>query len=230
MKCPICKSRKFTNFRGRPRARCTNCRSLERGRYLWLVLNKMDVLKPGMRVLHIAPEQFLLKPFKQLCGNRYHPCDINPERYKNEIVDIYSLDLCQDIDKLPSDCFDLIIHNHVLEHIPCSVEATLKSLTRIMKREGYQFFTVPFGKDFTEENLSDDLSDEERREQFGQEDHLRAFGKKDFPDMLKKIFKSDRIAIDPASIAQKEEIIEAAISTNIFNKISGSSIFYFRKT
>ena len=230
MKCPICKNQKFIDFRGRPNARCTNCRSLERGRYLWLVLNKMDILRPGIRVLHMAPEQFLLKPFKELCGDYYHPSDIDPERYKNEIVDIYSLDLCKDINKLPSDCFDIIIHNHVLEHIPCSVEATLKSLIRIMKSGGYQFFTVPLREDFTRENLSLNLSYEERKKQFGQEDHLRAFGKKDFPIMLKKIFKSDNVIIDPASIAQQEEIIEAAIPTKIFNKIGGSSIFYFQKT
>jgi SAM-dependent methyltransferase len=229
MKCPICRNRKFRDFRERANARCTNCQSLERGRYLWLVLNKMGILQPGIRVLHMAPEKFLLKPLKELCGEYYHPCDIDPERYKNEIVDIYHLDLCEDIDKLPSNCFDLIIHNHVLEHIPCSVEATLKSLTRVMKSGGHQFFTVPFGEDFTKEDLAPNLSYEERKKQFGQEDHLRIFGRKDFPIMLKRIFNSDNVIIEPAKIVQKEEILEAAIPTKIFNNIDANTIFYFQK-
>lgn len=229
MKCPICKNQKFKNFKERPNARCTNCQSLERGRYLWLVLNNMGILKPGIRILHMAPEKFLLKPFKELSGDYYHPCDVDPERYKNEIVSIYSLDLCKDLNKLPSNCFDLIIHNHVLEHIPCSVEATLKSLIRIMKSGGYQFFTVPFRGDMTKEDSSSNLSYEERKNQFGQEDHLRIFGKKDFPIMLKQIFKSDNVIIKPTKIAQQEEIIEAAIPTNIFDNIDGNTIFYFQK-
>jgi len=229
MKCPICKNKKFKDFKGRANAQCTKCRSLERGRYLWLVLNRMNILKPGIRILHLAPEKFLLQPFKELSGKYYHPSDIDPARYKNEIVNIYSLDLCQDLNKLPSNCFDLIIHNHVLEHIPCSVEATLKSTTRIMKSGGYQFFSVPFRGDITRENLSLNLSDEERKKQFGQSDHLRIFGIKDFPTMVRKIFECDRIIIEPGSIAREEEIVEAAIPKSIFKRIDGNTIFCFQK-
>ena len=181
MQCPICNNKEFKTYNNRKKAQCTKCKSLERGRYLWLVLQKMNILKPKIRVLHIAPENFLIKPLHDLCGDYYHPCDIEPNRYNNQIIKIFKLDMCSDLNKLPSDCFDLIIHNHVLEHIPCSVEAVLKSLIRIMKPGGYQFFTVPFRGDFTQEDLSDNLSDEERTKKFAQADHLRIFGRKDFP-------------------------------------------------
>jgi SAM-dependent methyltransferase len=231
MKCPICGNQEFKTYNGRANAQCTNCKSLERGRYLWLVLKKMDILKPDIRVLHIAPEYFLLKPLKNLCGDYYHPCDINPGRYTNKIANIYQLDLCHDLEKLPSNCFDLIIHNHVLEHIPCSVEATLQSLIRVMKDGGHQFFTVPFRGDCTKEDLSNNLSDEERTQQFGQSDHLRIFGSKEFPEMLKLVLNRDEFIIKPSDIAQKEEMAEAVIPVDIFNDmIDGNTIFYFQKT
>jgi SAM-dependent methyltransferase len=229
MQCPICGNQKFKNYNSRKNAQCTKCKSLERGRYLWLVLKKMDILKPKIRVLHIAPERFLMRPFKQLCGDLYHPCDINPDKYRNQTVNLYKLDLCCDLDKLPSNCFDLIIHNHVLEHIPCSVEESLKSLIRLMKPGGYQFFTIPFRGDFTKENLSENLSGEERKQQFAQSDHLRIFGKKDFPIMLKEILNRNDVILNPDTIAQAKEMIDSGIPKSIFKSINGTTIFYFKK-
>ena len=229
MKCSICENQEFKTYNGRINAQCTSCKSLERGRYLWLVLHKMNILQPGIRILHIAPENCLLKPFIKLSGDYYHPCDINTERYTNKIVKIYQLDLCHDLEKLPSNCFDLIIHNHVLEHIPCSIETTLKSMMKIMKNGGYQFFTVPFRGNFTTEDLSEDLSDEERIKRFSQVDHLRIFGQKDFPNMLENIFQTNNFIINPNEVAKKKEIAEAGIPTNIFDNINGNTIFYFQK-
>ena len=82
---------------------------------------------------------------------------------------------------MPSELFDLIIHNHVLEHICCSVEDTLVELNRIMKKNSHHFFTVFFGGATTIEDLSPSLTGEQRSKQFGQHDMSGALVKKTFP-------------------------------------------------
>jgi hypothetical protein len=43
MRCPICKSEKFGDFRGRKNARCQGCGGFERSRLLWLVLEALPI-------------------------------------------------------------------------------------------------------------------------------------------------------------------------------------------
>jgi hypothetical protein len=135
--CSICGSGKFQSFNNRKNARCQSCFAVERTRLLWMVLDHYDIIKPGMRVMHLAPERPLAMKFSSLLGDLYYPCDINPERYAIPNCQIYKIDICKDISKLPSNLFDVIIHNHVLEHIFCSVEDTLTELSRIMKLDGH---------------------------------------------------------------------------------------------
>ena len=66
--CPICQSVKFQAFNGRENARCLGCLSVERTRLLWMVLERLDIIKPGIRVLHFAPELPLLMRFHSLLG------------------------------------------------------------------------------------------------------------------------------------------------------------------
>jgi phosphoglycolate phosphatase len=57
VKCNVCGSTDFRDMNKRPRVYCGSCQSLERSRVIKLYLDADRILKPGMRVLHFAPEK-----------------------------------------------------------------------------------------------------------------------------------------------------------------------------
>ncbi|MEG4227518.1 hypothetical protein QUA35_10110 [Microcoleus sp. N9_B2] len=227
--CPICQSVKFQAFNGRENARCLGCLSVERTRLLWMVLERLDIIKPGIRVLHFAPELPLLMRFHSLLGDRYHPCDLDPLRYKSRYCHIFPINMCQDLQKMPSELFDLIIHNHVLEHICCSVEDTLVELNRIMKKNSHHFFTVFFGGATTIEDLSPSLTGEQRSKQFGQHDHVRSFGKEDFPALLKRVWNVPNVTVSVKSLFSETVIERAGIPLKSLEEIDANTIFHHIK-
>ncbi len=100
--------------------------------------------------------------------------------------------LAEIVRQMTSASFDLILHNHVLEHLPCSVEAVLVEMTRLLAPDGWHFLSVPFRRAKTEEDLGD-VAPERRTELFGQFDHMRIFGTKDFPELLSSRFGIERV-------------------------------------
>jgi SAM-dependent methyltransferase len=225
MKCPICDGTRFGPYRARPVARCEQCHSLERGRLLWMVLDRMKVLRPKMRVLHLAPEGAIGNRLFELYGSSYKATDYDVPRYSKWKFEVSQLDACCDLVNLPSASFDLILHNHVLEHLPCSVEAVLAEMTRLLAPGGWHFLSVPFRRAQTEEDLGD-LTPEQRIELFGQYDHMRMFGTKDFPALL-----SERFNIEPVKCERwfsVDEIVEAGIPFKGHDRIDGNSIFVGR--
>jgi len=73
-----------------------------------------------------------------------------------------------------------------LEHVP-DVHQALLELKRIIKKDGFVMLSVPtdYQYDSTYEDTDNSLSIPDRIALFGQDDHLRIFGK-DFPEVLKK--------------------------------------------
>ena len=227
LQCPVCSSRSFLAFNGRQNARCEKCRTMERTRLLWMVLERFEIFKMGQRVLHVAPELAFAKRFADLSGDRYHACDIDPDRYKSRFTTVRPLDLCSDLVKLPSRSFDLIIHSHVLEHVACDVEGVLREFERILAPGGHHFFSVPVRGDVTRENLSDDLTPDQRKMLFGQEDHCRLFGAVSLREMLSRVWKiEDDPAIDPLDLFTQEELRRAAIPVVAWSGYSGHTIFH----
>jgi predicted SAM-dependent methyltransferase len=89
-----------------------------------------------------------------------------------------SADIKADIQNTPfaDETWDLIICNHVLEHVP-NYKNALIELRRILKINGKLELTVPTDRSF--EKVYEDLtitSKEERIKAFGQYDHVRIFG------------------------------------------------------
>ena len=169
--CPICQ-RSYSRFLSmgtppRPHSRCPGCNSLERHRLLWVSLARLQaqgVLSKGGRLLHIAPEACLAKILRK--DFEYVSVDIcAPEAQIR--TDIGAL--C-----FSDQCFDAIICNHVLEHVPDDRRA-LSELHRVLKQGGWGSIQVPMKGDETQENPAV-IDPAERQRLYGQADHVRQYG------------------------------------------------------
>jgi len=153
--------------------------SLERHRLLWLYLkNETDFFSKPLKLLHFAPEQAFFNRFKKLDNLEYTTTDLN-----SPLADVKA-DICN----LPfqDDSFDVILCNHVLEHIPDDTKA-MQELYRVMKPGGWGIFQIP--QDLKrEETFEDDtiIDKKERARIFGQYDHVRIYGR-DYFDKLRSI-------------------------------------------
>ncbi|EGV44130.1 SAM-dependent methyltransferase [Bizionia argentinensis JUB59] len=153
--------------------------SLERHRLLWLYLkNETNFFTEEKKVLHFAPEQCFLKRFRRLKNLNYTTTDL-----ESPIADVKA-DICD----LPfeDNSYDIILCNHVLEHIPDDTKA-MQELFRVMKPGGYGIFQIP--QDLSREKTFEDDTITDRKERaaiFGQYDHVRIYGR-DFFDKLRSI-------------------------------------------
>jgi hypothetical protein len=179
--CNICGNQDFADVKSRAMARCTSCGSVERTRLLWLYLQDMNF--DDLRILHLAPEQGLYEKLKELTRPDHYVCaDFDPDRYRRFAKDIIAIDLT-DLDGQPSDAYDLILHSHVMEHIPCNIAYTMFHLHRMLKPGGQQLCVIPFLPGKYDESFQD-ISESERVRRFGQHDHVRRFGTDDIPRHL----------------------------------------------
>ena len=170
----------------RKNALCPGTLSLERHRLLWLYLDReTNFLSSNLKVLHVAPEQVFYKKFKKLKNWEYFTFDLN-----SPIADIKG-DLIST--NFKNEYFDLIICNHVLEHIEDDKSA-LDEMYRILKYNGISILQVPIN--VKRENTFEDLSIKskiQREKYFGQYDHVREYGL-DFKDRVEQAgFKVEMI-------------------------------------
>lgn len=171
--------------------------SLERHRLLWLYLkNKTDFFTRPIKLLHFAPEQAFYKRFKRLDHITYTTTDLN-----SPLADVKA-DICH----LPfdDDTFDVILCNHVLEHIPDDTKA-MQELYRVMKPGGWGIFQIP--QDLKREQTFEDNTITDRKERariFGQYDHVRIYGR-DYFDKLRSVgFKVEEV--DYTNTLPKEDV------------------------
>ena len=121
-------------------------------------------------------------------------------------------DVKADICNLPfkENEFDVILCNHVLEHIQDDTKA-MKELYRVLKVGGMGIFQIPqdLKRDITFED--DGITDKkERAKIFGQYDHVRVYGR-DYFDKLRGIgFKVEEV--DYTSTFSKEKITEYCLA------------------
>ncbi len=160
--------------------------SLERHRLLWLYLqNDTEFFTAKKSVLHFAPEQCFLKRFQKLNNLNYTTTDL-----ESPIADVKA-DICN----LPfeDNSYDIILCNHVLEHIPDDTKA-MQELFRVMKPGGYGIFQIP--QDLNRDSTFEDDSITDKKERaaiFGQYDHVRIYGR-DYFDKLRNVgFKVEEL-------------------------------------
>jgi predicted SAM-dependent methyltransferase len=179
--CPICNSsfKEFGSFGviTRSNAKCLYCDSLERHRLLWKYLHEQSDLFSGraLSLLHFAPEPCYYEIFDGLKSISYFPCDLYPELYELDgRARIQKIDITQI--PFPAESVDVILCNHVLEHIPDDSQA-MRELHRVLKKGGWAILQVPIDnmRETTYEDNS--ITDPEKREKaFGQSDHVRIYG------------------------------------------------------
>jgi len=175
--CPICFSTDFLDFNTRPKVRCAGCGSMERGRLAWMVLSRLGLMRPGVRMLNFAPEPFMLTIGRQIIGETYEAADYSPAVFGQFAPSIRKIDICRDLPTLDQRAYDVVMHNHVLEHVQCNVEQALRRIHHLVRLGGWHVFSIPiFPNRKSEEDLSPDLPAEERARRFDQSDHMRVFG------------------------------------------------------
>ena len=186
--CPCCGGRFRTFFAFRPRegrtfvgvrphARCPGCGSLERHRLLWLFFqNETNLFRAPLRVLCVAPEPALQKRLRALPQLDYLSIDLESPSAM-ERADITALPYAD-------GCFDVILCNHVLEHVPDDSRA-MRELCRVLRSGGWALLQAPVdkGREVTFEDPSVQAP-AERARLFGQTDHVRIYGR-DYPDRLR---------------------------------------------
>lgn len=186
VECPVCQKEfsKFLSYGSdiahRENVLCPYDLTLERHRLMWLYLkNETNFFTTQkLKVLHIAPEQCFHTLFKKQSNLDYLTGDL-----LSPIADIHF-----DLHNIPleENSFDVIICNHVLEHVE-DAKQCMSELFRVLKPGGFGIMQVP--QDRTRTVTYEDptiTSPEEREKHFWQYDHVRLFGL-DYPDWLRRV-------------------------------------------
>jgi hypothetical protein len=175
--CPICGYHGVFIAVGHPArwdARCLNCGSRERHRllHLWITEGGGDRLA-GKRILHFAPEKIVMRRMRD--NTLYETADLMQQGVTHK-VDITRV-------PLPDAGYDVVMANHVLEHIPDDRQA-MRELFRLLKPGGFALLTVPVNasRQQTYENPAV-TTPAERWAHFSAHDHVRYYGL-DFADRL----------------------------------------------
>jgi phosphoglycolate phosphatase len=183
--CNFCGGTVFLDWGSRRHCLCAHCHSQERTRVIKLFLDDLD-LGPHAKVLHLAPERSLAAYLSERVGSGYDAVDLNPSRYK--FANARKLDLVVDSEYLPKETYDLVLHSHVMEHLPCNVSAVLFHLHRALKPAGLHLCSIPilpgrYSAEFTP------MEQEQAIHRFGHKEHVRRFGAEDVQQTLGMIFK-----------------------------------------
>lgn len=151
------------------RRACPRCGSRQRHRQLWLYLEHDTDLLAGAptRVLHFAAEEGLRRRLSASPALEYVTADLEPGR-GDLTIDITDIDL-------PSGSVDVVLCVHVLEHVP-NDRAALRELHRVLAPGGWGVVQVPIQREATDEDPAV-VTAEERLQRFGQEDHVRVYGR-----------------------------------------------------
>jgi len=145
-----------------------------RQRLVWLFLkNEFDILNKSRCILHVAPELSYFKILNKTKKIDYHPGDKMVTGYSNQ-KGVKNIDLTNLKNK--SNSFDLIICNHVLEHIP-NDKFAMSEMFRVLKGNGAAIITVPIKESLKETYENENIkTPKDRIKHFGQWDHVRWYG------------------------------------------------------
>jgi SAM-dependent methyltransferase len=179
--CESIPEEKMRPYNGRPNAMCPD-KTLERHRFsCFLLLTK--ALPAISRLLYVAPHSSSLAFVREhfptaevMAGFKRIPGSYVPA---GPMLDLDITELA-----FPDSHFDLLICEHVLEHIPNDRRA-LQELYRVLRPGGIALLQVPInapGK-ITIENVTGVNSEADAIAVYGQKDHVRRYG----PDFYERV-------------------------------------------
>ncbi len=167
---PVLTQQRVVGGGWRPNSVCPVCGSFDRERLLYLyLLHESDLFTKPVRLLHVAPEERLKRILSRSSNIHYVSADL------------LALDVMVRMDitriPLPDASFDVILCNHVLEHIVDDQRA-LGELLRVLKPGGWSILQVPISLAL-QATYEDFLvtTPHGREEAFGQNDHVRIYAR-----------------------------------------------------
>lgn len=207
--CPLCgcRRRKFLPYgyvTQRDNALCPNCLALERHRTLWLwLLRESDIGRGAValpRLLHVAPEVALMRKFSRIYAKQ--PADYVTADLESPLADLHF-----DIQHIPleDESFDVVICNHIMEHVEDD-RLAMREILRIMRKGGWGVILSPVDLQRETTFEDDTITDEaERTRIFGQYDHRRIYGR-DYAERLRdagfEVYECDYANLIPAKEKQ----------------------------
>lgn len=229
MSCNFCQSTEFKDFNGRYRVKCAKCGSLERGRFLKLYLEKLN-LSPETRVLHIAPDAGLADYLQDVAGDNYYCADISSKRY-GSLKNFRKVDLCQDLSEIAGQEYDLIIHSHVMEHLPCSYTCVMAKLNALLSEAGRQIVLIPIFDGYYNENLDPSVPRKHRKKYFHHNHHVRNFGREDLERTFGMMFDfAPYRSYDMRAHCSEDELVRANVANVFWQGLSLATVFDIKKT
>jgi SAM-dependent methyltransferase len=157
---------------------CRKCGCTDRER-LYALFFETEMIAAATRVLDFAPGAAFITWAKNKFLQGYQTADL----YKDE-VDI-RLDIAAMTD-VPGRSLDYLICSHILEHVPKD-KVAMQEISRVLKPGGKALVMVPIIRSLqhTTENV-ENTDPAFRWKHFGQEDHVRWYGKSDFIKRLQQ--------------------------------------------
>lgn len=151
---------------------CPCCGAHDRERHLLLYMQATGLMDrmSGMEVLHFAPEAHLSRAIAQASPRSYRKGDLYPCTADVERIDLLAI-------SAETESFDLVIANHVLEHVSDDL-AAVREIRRVLRPGGYAILQTPFSaklhRTWSDPGIDTDSA---RLQAYGQEDHVRLFGR-----------------------------------------------------
>jgi SAM-dependent methyltransferase len=128
-------------------------------------------------VLHLAPEPGLRRALRAVPGVSWTGGDLRPGDPGVAAMDVTAL-------PFEAAAFDLVLCSHLLEHVADDARA-MRELRRVLRPEGRAVLQQPVDEASAQTREDPGIaSPAERLRAFGQEDHVRVYGR-DFTDRLR---------------------------------------------
>jgi SAM-dependent methyltransferase len=160
---------------------CPYCLSTSRER-LMIALFSTQIPVAGKHILHLSPEPHVFTFLKQQAI--VTSTDITPGFYQKIDANIQYADATG----LPflANAFDLVIGNHIMEHIP-NDRLAMQELYRVLQPGGIAVLQVPFSESITTTLEDPNIRDPEQQSaRFGQKDHVRIYCLSDYMNRLRE--------------------------------------------
>lgn len=195
---------------------CPKCESNDRERHLLLYCQRSGIAShiSQSRVLHFAPERGIAAFIEKLAPGRYIKADLYPRAADVQKVDMLHMNFAD-------GDFDLVIANHVLEHVDDDARA-LSEIHRVLRIGGLAILQTPFSAmlntTFEDPGIQ---SKDARTFAYGQDDHVRLYGQ----DIFKRFSAAGFIAK-----VVSHDVALPDISPNVYGVNPHEPFFLFERT